>query len=246
MCLKNKFTHVVYRLNHDFFSRELLCSIQCITVLTLSNILSWNASLTNQVVFITASRLPQYCLIGFRWCRWSSDNRLEPRGALYFTVSHSASGLATGHSRVFVVRFLVTEIHTPRRHCSSGNTRDCVSSIQDGENIRLEVTVVQRDLTQRRTKNSEKAHTVSFDFRYRCGFLFLRCYIMYMYIVYTYVLLILSETVRQREKKNICVDDRQKVRRVLNGKRRKRRREIDKTFGRWLAERRVNNGDRVS
>lgn len=198
MCLKNKCTHVVYRLNHDFFSRKLLCSIQCITVLALSNILSWDASLTNQVMFITASCLPQYCLIGFCCLRWLSDNRLEPRGVLYFAVSHSASGLATGHSRVFVVRFLVTEIHTPRQHCSSGNTRDCVSSIQDGENIRLAVTVVQRDLTQRRTKKSEKAHTVSFDFRYRCGFLFLRCYIMYMYI---YVLLILSETVRQRERK---------------------------------------------
>lgn len=147
MCLKNKCIYTAYRLNHDYFSRELLCSIQCITVLALSNILSWDASFTNQVVFITASRLPQYSLIGFRCCRWSLDNRLEPKGVLYFAVSHSASDLATSHSRVFVVRFFVTEIHTPRRHCSSGNTRNCVSSFQDGENIRLAVMVVQGNLT---------------------------------------------------------------------------------------------------
>jgi len=90
------------------------------------------------------------------------------------------------------------DTYTPRRHCSSGNTRDRVSSIQGGENIHLEVMVVQGDLTRRRTKKSEKAHTVSFNFRYRCGFLFLRYYIMYVYI---YILLILSETVRQRERK---------------------------------------------
>lgn len=231
MCLKNKCTYAVYRLNHDYFSRELLCSI---TVLALSNILSWDAFLTNQVVFITAPRLPQYSLIGFRRCRWSSDNLLEPRGVLYFAVSHSASGLATGHSWVFVVRFLVTEIHTPRRHCSSGNTRYCVSSIQGGENIRLSVTVVQGDLTRRRSKKKWKStHCIV---RLPLSVRFLVSSVLYYVCVYIRTVNIERNCSPKREKGISAWRDRHKVRRVLNGKRRKRRREIDKTFGRWLAE----------